>query len=87
MRDTNTTSCCGVCTNVTVKYLIVTTVVFPLSQLSGFGLSVLPDIDPNPDNFVCAGIINASSTRVGCLLRLEPNREIKVGWRVHDTEK
>ena len=53
--------------------------VFSLSaQLLGFGVSVLADIDPNPDNFVSAGIINASSTRVGCLLRLEPNKEIKV---------
>jgi AP-2 complex subunit alpha len=47
------------------------------AKLLGFGVSVLADIDPNPDNFVSAGIINASSTRVGCLLRLEPNKEIK----------
>ncbi len=48
------------------------------SQLLGFGLSVISDIDPNPDNFVSAGIVNTTSVLVGCLVRLEPNKQTKV---------
>ena len=47
-------------------------------QLLGFGLSVMSDIDPNADNFVSAGIINSSMILVGCLVRLEPNKQTKV---------
>ena len=49
-----------------------------LSQLSGFGLSILEGVDPNSDNFVSAGIITTRSVLVGCLLRLEPNLQTKV---------
>ncbi|CAB4064269.1 AP2A [Lepeophtheirus salmonis] len=31
------------------------------------------NIDPNPENFVCAGIIHTRFVQIGCLLRLEPN--------------
>lgn len=44
-------------------------------KLTGFGLQFLSGIDPNPDNFVAAGIVHAATSRVGCLLRLEPNRK------------
>ena len=47
-------------------------------QLAAFGLSVLEDVDPNPANFVSAGVITTASVLVGCLLRLEPNTETKV---------
>ncbi len=47
-------------------------------QIVGFGLSAIDDIDPNPDNFVSAGIVNTQSVLVGCLLRLEPNKQTKV---------
>ena len=47
-------------------------------KLIGAGLSVLDGIDPNPDNFVCAGIIHTSSHQIGCLVRLEPNKQALV---------
>jgi AP-2 complex subunit alpha len=47
-------------------------------KLSGFGLQLLRGIDPNPDNFVCAGIIHTKTIQIGCLLRLEPNRQAQV---------
>ena len=50
-----------------------------LWQLKGYGVSVLAGVDPNPDNFVSAGIVNTRTTLIGCLLRLEPNKETKVG--------
>lgn len=47
-------------------------------QLVGVGVSVLEGIDPNPDNFVSAGVLNTRASLIGCLLRLEPNKETKV---------
>lgn len=48
--------------------------------VSGYGFQVLEGIDPNPSNVVGAGILHTSEDgKVGCLLRLEPNREAKVG--------
>ena len=49
-----------------------------LLQLTNFGFTVLPDIDPNHDNFVAASIVKTSNVLVGCLLRLEPNYQTKV---------
>ena len=47
--------------------------------VSGHRLNVLDDIDPNPNNLVSAGVLHMSvEGKVGCLLRLEPNREAKV---------
>ncbi|KAM5131973.1 AP-2 complex subunit alpha-1 isoform 2-T2 [Mantella aurantiaca] len=43
------------------------------AKLLGFGSALLENVDPNPDNFVGAGIIQTKSVQVGCLLRLEPN--------------
>lgn len=48
------------------------------TKLLGFGMQLLDGIDPNPDNFVCAGIIHTRSQQVGCLLRLEPNKQAQV---------
>lgn len=48
------------------------------TKLMGFGMQVLDGIDPNPDNFVLAGIIHTRSTQIGCLLRLEPNKAAQV---------
>lgn len=48
------------------------------TKLMGFGMQVLDGIDPNPDNFVLAGIIHTRLTQVGCLLRLEPNKAAQV---------
>lgn len=39
---------------------------------------LLEGIDPNIENFVCAGIIHTSNVQVGCLLRLEPNKQAQV---------
>lgn len=47
--------------------------------ISGHRLNVLEDIDPNPNNIVGAGVLHMSvDGKVGCLMRLEPNREAKV---------
>lgn len=48
------------------------------AKILGFGMQLLDGIDPNPDNFVCAGIIHMRSQQVGCLLRLEPNKQAQV---------
>ncbi|KAK9497748.1 hypothetical protein O3M35_004412 [Rhynocoris fuscipes] len=48
------------------------------AKLSGFGMQLLNGIDPNVDNFVCAGIIHTRSQQIGCLLRLEPNRQAQM---------
>lgn len=48
------------------------------TKMIGFGMQLLDGIDPNPDNFVCAGIIHMRSQQVGCLLRLEPNKNAQV---------
>lgn len=57
------------------------------NKLMGFGMQLLDNVDPNPDNMVCAGIIHTQSQQVGCLLRLEPNKQaqvekksIRYGW-------
>ncbi|KAF8629699.1 hypothetical protein AX15_003319 [Amanita polypyramis BW_CC] len=47
--------------------------------VSGHGLELLGDIDPNPNNIVAAGVLHMSvDGKVGCLVRLEPNREAKL---------
>ncbi|TFK77097.1 Adaptor protein complex AP-2 alpha subunit [Pluteus cervinus] len=47
--------------------------------VSGHQLNVLDGIDPNPNNIVAAGILHMSADgKVGCLLRLEPNKEAKL---------
>lgn len=48
------------------------------NKLLGFGMQLLDSVDPNPDNMVCAGIIHTQTQQVGCLLRLEPNRQAQV---------
>ncbi|PFX11439.1 AP-2 complex subunit alpha-2, partial [Stylophora pistillata] len=48
------------------------------TKLVGFGMSLLQNVDPNPENFVCAGIIKGSSVQIGTLLRLEPNRQAQM---------
>lgn len=48
------------------------------TKLLGFGMQLLDGIDPNPDNFVCAGIVHTRTQQVGCLLRLEPNKQAQV---------
>ena len=64
---------------------IISFSLLPLSlfQLKGYGVSVLTGVDPNADNFVSAGIVNTRSTLIGCLLRLEPNKETKVRNSLH----
>ncbi|XP_068174558.1 AP-2 complex subunit alpha-2 isoform X2 [Antennarius striatus] len=43
------------------------------AKILGFGVALLDGVDPNPANFVGAGVIHTKNTQVGCLLRLEPN--------------
>lgn len=52
------------------------------NKLSGFGMQLLDGIDPNPDNMVCAGIIHTQSHQVGCLMRLEPNKQAQVRFNI-----
>ena len=47
-------------------------------QIMGFGAALLDGVDPNPFNFVGAGVIHTKTTQVGCLLRLEPNTQAQV---------
>ncbi|KAK7604909.1 hypothetical protein V9T40_006095 [Parthenolecanium corni] len=48
------------------------------TKLLGFGMQLLDNIDPNPDNYVCAGIIHTRTQQIGCLLRLEPNKQAQM---------
>ncbi|XP_070200712.1 AP-2 complex subunit alpha-2-like [Littorina saxatilis] len=47
-------------------------------KLLGFGVSILEGIDPNPDNFVSSGIVHTRTQQIGCLVRLEPNRQAEM---------
>ncbi|XP_072860508.1 AP-2 complex subunit alpha-1 isoform X5 [Pogona vitticeps] len=48
------------------------------AKLLGFGSALLDKVDPNPDNYVGAGIIQTKALQVGCLLRLEPNAQAQM---------
>lgn len=48
-------------------------------KLTGYGVGTIDGIDPNPDNYVSAAIIHTRTLQIGCLLRLEPNRQAEVG--------
>ncbi|XP_041365483.1 AP-2 complex subunit alpha-2-like isoform X2 [Gigantopelta aegis] len=48
------------------------------AKILSFGLSILQGIDPNPENFVSAGILHNRNQQIGCLVRLEPNLEVKM---------
>lgn len=44
--------------------------------LAGYRFGLLDDVDPNPSNFVGAGVVHGGKAgKVGALLRLEPNME------------
>ena len=51
-------------------------------QLIGFGIGLLEGVDPNPDNFVCAGIVHSKNAQIGVLLRLEPNKAALVSSKI-----
>jgi hypothetical protein len=47
--------------------------------VAGSSMNVLDGLDPNPNNIVAAGILHMSvEGKVGCLMRLEPNKDAKV---------
>lgn len=48
------------------------------AKLVGFGMQILDNIDPNQDNFVTAGIVHTTNSKVGCLTRLEPNHQAQM---------
>ncbi|KAF6102042.1 adaptor related protein complex 2 subunit alpha 2 [Phyllostomus discolor] len=48
------------------------------AKIIGFGSALLEEVDPNPANFVGAGIIHTRTTQIGCLLRLEPNLQAQM---------
>ncbi|KAG6851058.1 hypothetical protein H0H93_002950 [Arthromyces matolae] len=46
--------------------------------VAGHRLHLLDEVDPNPNNLVAAGVLHMSvEGKVGCLLRLEPNKDAK----------
>ncbi|KAI7900228.1 adaptin N terminal region-domain-containing protein [Cokeromyces recurvatus] len=47
------------------------------AMMQGFSIGLLSGVDPNPNNFVGAGIVDAGKQggKIGILLRLEPNLE------------
>ena len=47
-------------------------------RLVGFGMKPLVGVDPNADNFCGAGILHTRALQIGCLLRIEPNRQAKM---------
>ncbi|KAI0033181.1 adaptin N terminal region-domain-containing protein [Vararia minispora EC-137] len=47
--------------------------------VAGHHMAILPNVDPNLNNLVGAGVLHMSTDgKVGCLLRLEPNQEAKL---------
>ncbi|XP_072298441.1 AP-2 complex subunit alpha-2 isoform X3 [Eucyclogobius newberryi] len=48
------------------------------AKLLGLGSALLDNVDPNPENYVCAGVIQTKGQQVGCLLRLEPNGQAQM---------
>ncbi|XP_051572109.1 AP-2 complex subunit alpha-2 isoform X3 [Myxocyprinus asiaticus] len=48
------------------------------AKLLGLGMALLENVDPNPENFVCAGVIQTKAQQVGSLLRLEPNTQAQM---------
>ncbi|KAL7866867.1 hypothetical protein AOLI_G00146810 [Acnodon oligacanthus] len=48
------------------------------AKIIGFGTALLDGVDPNPSNFVGAGVIHTKTIQVGCLLRLEPNMQAQM---------
>ncbi|CAB1341390.1 unnamed protein product [Coregonus sp. 'balchen'] len=51
--------------------------------LLGLGTALLENVDPNPENYVCAGVIQTKAQQVGCLLRLEPNAQAQPGEQMY----
>ncbi|KAL3123635.1 hypothetical protein niasHT_005663 [Heterodera trifolii] len=47
-------------------------------SLTNLGAQILQNVDPNPENFVCAGILQTQAAQIGCLIRLEPNKQTKM---------
>lgn len=47
-------------------------------KLIGCNMGLLSGIDPNPDNFVTAGIIHTRTAQIGYLIRLEPNNQVQM---------
>ena len=41
-------------------------------------MEIMEGIDPNPDNYFAGAILSTSTVLVGCLLRLEPNKQTEV---------
>jgi AP-2 complex subunit alpha len=56
------------------------------SILQGFGIGLLTGVDPNPNNFVGAGIVDSGKQggKIGILLRLEPNLEQNVSATLYE---
>ncbi|XP_061878102.1 AP-2 complex subunit alpha-2-like isoform X1 [Entelurus aequoreus] len=48
------------------------------AKIIGFGVGLLEGVDPNPANFVGAGVVHTKCSQVGCLLRLEPNAQAQM---------
>ncbi|XP_059929464.1 AP-2 complex subunit alpha-2 isoform X4 [Gadus macrocephalus] len=53
------------------------------AKLLGLGTALLENVDPNPENYVCAGVVQTKSQQVGVLLRLEPNAQAQPGVQMY----
>ena len=53
-----------------------------IAKLGGLGAKILENVDPNPSNFVAAGIIHTQAMQIGSLIRLEPNTQANVSFPV-----
>ncbi|TSM20284.1 AP-2 complex subunit alpha-2 [Bagarius yarrelli] len=48
------------------------------AKIIGFGTALLDGVDPNPSNFVGAGVIHTKTVQVGCLTQLKRSRILKM---------
>lgn len=54
--------------------------------LIGMKWGILDGVDPNPKNFVGATVLHTGGGKYGCLMRLEPNHDNKVRFKLFCAE-
>ena len=77
VESTKSRQCLNIAAELCDSYLLSINMVYVCLQLVSFGTGILNGVDPNPDNFVCASILHTSAHQVGCLMRLEPNKQVQ----------
>lgn len=56
---------------------------FTRKIVQGFRWRILDNVDPNPTNIVGCSVFHVENGKAGCLMRLEPNNEQRVSYRVN----